>query len=1120
MKKHSTSEAAAFNPRIFVAFLLCSIGLWLAMFSVASTPSSGTLTTSSGPLNYSAGPFTVSNATPVPLVDSGPTCNGTTNPCDNYTLSVQLPSGYAAANPNAVIKVTMSWTDTGAGASDYDLYIYKGVVGNTSSGQSADAQSASGNNPEVANIGLSNPQLFKDDGSLQQYSIKIVPYTATGETVHVTIELVQGAAGGGGGGGGTFGGVDPAAPGQPRYQIFAAPPGSSAESSQGEFNIGYNPHSGRIMVMNIGPIWRLTPPELLTPAKPECCESLWEDQSATVTETGLDPILWTDQLTGRTFASNFTAGANALYAYSDNDGDAWIEVGAGSPNGGADHETIGSGPYPNSLPYNTPGGLGDPNNAVTHGHAVYYCSQDIVGPAACYRSDTLGASWGPLITLPYKGQNLPVGSFDPCGGLHGHLHVAPDGTVWLPVSQCTGQQGGSFSTDGGNTWTEFQVPNNLAGAQPATGVSQTQGADPSIAIDANSKIYYAYVNSQAGRTEGHARVAVGTLACASIDPATGARTNCSIQWGPDIDIGSTHGVINAAEIEAVGGDNGRAAVGFLGTNVGGDYQAGTFPGKWYAFIATTYDGGQTWTTVNATPNDPVQSMTGIWQQGGSGQNGDRNLLDFNEITVDSKGHALYGFSDGCVTQGCIDGSAGNDKVGFMRVARQTGGKSLYAANDTNTDLPGGPARVPKPPCLSGSRSTTESLLTWKAPDNGGANITNYKIYRSNVSGGEVFLGQTGSASTTFRDQNPTSDTHLFYRVTAVNSVGEGMTSNEIDLVAIAPPPAESACVLPGLTILRDNAGDTSVALGIVNTPAPAGSDLLSFQLAQPFQSDNVPRLVFTITTDPNPSGTAPTASAWYVALKIPGPDPAIPGDTSTVHYRGVHMAFTTPTTPIFESYTPSPNSSGGVDGRFVKPNSQIAADAGSHYDAPNGKITIIVKASDLTLAPAIAISGFVSGVSQSTDAAHIGAGATFLYDQMPDSLAFAGTYTVNSGNTCTLPTAVLTATPTSGRVPLTVNFSGAGSSDADPSDTIASYRFSFGDGAAAVTQSGPTISHSYGSIGTYTASLTVTDSRGVSSSNSATQTITVTKPTKSSPTPTPSPSATVSPSPTPKKKPH
>ena len=56
-----------------------------------------------------------------------------------------------------------------------------------------------------------------------------------------------------------------------------------------------------------------------------------------------------------------------------------------------------------------------------------------------------------------------------------------------PVNQCNGNQGGALSTDGGLTWIEFIVP----GA-----ISQSQGADPSIAIDANSDVYYAYVNNE------------------------------------------------------------------------------------------------------------------------------------------------------------------------------------------------------------------------------------------------------------------------------------------------------------------------------------------------------------------------------------------------------------------------------------------------------------------------------------------------------------------------------------------------------------------------------------------------------------------------------------------------
>jgi len=214
---------------------------------------------------------------------------------------------------------------------------------------------------------------------------------------------------------------------------------------------------------------------------------------------------------------------------------------------------------------------------VTHGHAVYYCGQTFpIGSAFCQRSDTLGASY-------LNGVAVYNGVTSNCTGLHGHIHVAPDGTAWLPVPHCDNQpptsaQGGAFSTDGGVTWTEFLVP----GSKP-----QANGADPSIAIDANNRIYFSYVNNETVPTgnplEGHARVAVGE------------RNGTTINWLYNVDLGATHGIVNAAEIEAVGGSStggntGRAAVGFLGTNVAGDYQAVGFPGIWYAFIATNYDG--------------------------------------------------------------------------------------------------------------------------------------------------------------------------------------------------------------------------------------------------------------------------------------------------------------------------------------------------------------------------------------------------------------------------------------------------------------------------------------------------------------------------------------------------
>lgn len=985
--KKTSFQSGFFNPRILIAVVLCLASAGLGWLGLASTPSTGTLSDTNTVLTYDAGPFNTANTSPVGLgqLDTGPRCDNAAFPCDNFALTVSLPAGYAVAHPNGGIKVTMFWVDTGSGKSDYDLYIYNGPNPTVDGNHPADHQSASGANPEVAVI---NPLT---DG-VSQFSIKIVPATPTQETVHVRIELLPGS----GGLNPNFGGADPTTPGVPRFQNFLAPAGTSAENgSQGEFNIGFNPHSGRIMVMNSGPIWRLTPGEVQTPSKPECCEALWEDRSANTTNTGLDPILWTDQKSGRTFVSNSTAGANVVYAYSDSDGEpsvtqptGWTEIGGSLPNGGADHETIGSGPYP------LVGGLPNPlGNAANQGEAVYYCSQDIVGPASCQRSDTLGASYGPGI-LAYNGTTTA------CGGLHGHLHVAPDGTVWLPVNQCHGAQGGALSTTAGATWNEFIVTGSL---------SQAQGADPSIAIDSDSTAYYAYVNNEpvaAGNPpEGHPHVKV------SLDHGA--------TWIRDFDLGASHGIKNAAEIEAVGGSSGRAAVGFLGTDVNGDYQAISFPGKWYAFIATTYDGGVTWNIVNATPNDPVQSMSGVWQQGGS--HTDRNLLDFNEISVDDKGRVLYGYSDGCVKPECIAGAAPNDFTAFMRVARQSGGRSIFASHDAATDTTA--AIAPKPACLSGTRDPVGSHLVWKAPDNGGSDIVNYQIFRGNLTGNEQLIGQTGSAKTEFTDTAPPTDAHLFYYVKAINSAGTGLQSNEIDLVALPLPPVESACVVPGITKLVDPAGDTSVTvINLIATPAPPGSDLLSLQLAQPLQNDGIPRLVFTINTDPNPTGTEPPGSAWYVAMKI------VNGATTT--YTGVHMAFSNPTTPVFESYTPSGNTAGGVDGRFVTPGSQKPAEPGSNYNAALGRITIIVKASDLGLQPGDAISGFLAGVSQSSDPANVGVGATALYDSMPDSLSFANSYTVVHNNTCAvLPVGIVSRQVHGSAGPFDINLplGGAGS---------------------------------------------------------------------------------------------
>jgi subtilisin len=93
-----------------------------------------------------------------------------------------------------------------------------------------------------------------------------------------------------------------------------------------------------------------------------------------------------------------------------------------------------------------------------------------------------------------------------------------------------------------------------------------------------------------------------------------------------------------------------------------------------------------------------------------------------------------------------------------------------------------PAAVPsEPQNLAATVAKRRVDLSWSAPlTDGGSAITSYRIYRGTTSGGEVFVAQ--ATSLTYRDSAVTSRTRYYYRVTAVNAVGESAYSNEISAV--------------------------------------------------------------------------------------------------------------------------------------------------------------------------------------------------------------------------------------------------------------------------------------------------------------------------------------------------
>jgi hypothetical protein len=458
----------------------------------------------------------------------------------------------------------------------------------------------------------------------------------------------------------------------PTYRQYIAPKG--AATGAGEPSIGNNWKTGNTLftanteeyVVKFGAgtssTWTLVNDDVADPSN----------------KISLDPIGFTDSVTGRTFVSQLYLACSAA-AYSDDDfsSPAVPTQGCGSLVNGFDHQTFGGGPFPEGA---------IPGPITPYPHAVYYCSQAaalLTPGATCARSDDGGLTFGPAIPI-YDGTQ--------CSGIHGHVRVGPKGTVYVPNVKCGGNQGVAVSKDGGLTWNVHRIPDSIEGT-----------SDPSVSAGKDGTVYFGY-----GDGTGKPKIAVST--------------DEGKTWSKSVDVGVPFGIKNTEFSEVIAGDGDRAAFAFLGTPTRGSTQASSFGknadgskfigAEWHMYVATTYDRGKTWTTVDATPTDPVQRGC-IWNSGGS--NPCRNLLDFNDITVDKTGHVLVGYADGCVSG---DIETGNDCIASKDVSankledhgaiiRQIGGKGLFAAYDATSTTP-----VDAPPPVTGGPPAS-------APGNGG-----------------------------------------------------------------------------------------------------------------------------------------------------------------------------------------------------------------------------------------------------------------------------------------------------------------------------------------------------------------------------------------------------------------
>ena len=435
--------------------------------------------------------------------------------------------------------------------------------------------------------------------------------------------------------------------------------------SSGEPSIGWDPKAGAALFESKTKTVRMT-----WDAKNKLTT---KDVSAPSSVRSLDPISFTDQSTHRTFVSQLVL-ACSLSSYSDDAGATWNQSEGCGPDVLLDHQSVGAGPY-------RPEGKPPTAGLTGYPHAVYYCAQNSYS-GACARSDDGGLSFLPGV----EAYNTPAnagGAADggACSALHGHLRVAPDGYVYLPLKGCGGtatvnnltnteffggQPSVSVSADNGTTWTVQKVnwPKDA---------HNSDESDPSVAPDKANAVYLGWED---GVNPSETVYGVTSAAKISVSRDHGKT------WTKPYDVSTPLGLHNVQFPEVIAGDPGRAAFAFLGTKSVGDDQHNGFLGEWHLYIATTIDGGKSWSTVDTTPKDPVQRGC-VDLQGTSNKTvqdlnicSQRNLLDFNDITVDTQGRVLAAYADGCVAA-CVTDPKSASKTSEDMVMRQASGPLLY-----------------------------------------------------------------------------------------------------------------------------------------------------------------------------------------------------------------------------------------------------------------------------------------------------------------------------------------------------------------------------------------------------------------------------------------------------------
>ncbi|MEF8874653.1 MAG: PQQ-binding-like beta-propeller repeat protein [Candidatus Thermoplasmatota archaeon] len=183
------------------------------------------------------------------------------------------------------------------------------------------------------------------------------------------------------------------------------------------------------------------------------------------------------------------------------------------------------------------------------------------------------------------------------------------------------------------------------------------------------------------------------------------------------------------------------------------------------------------------------SLVTVKWSGSDGETG----IDHYEIQINSGGWTDIGALTSYTFIDLSDGSYTVD----VKAVDGVGNTNTDTVNFTvSTTFP-----LSAPQNLQSTGGDEQIELTWDPPsDDGGSNVTEYKIYRGTTSGILTLHDSVGRNTTTYIDTGLTNGVTFYYQVSAVNSAGEGDKSAEVSATpSSSDTDGEDGGSIPGFT---------------------------------------------------------------------------------------------------------------------------------------------------------------------------------------------------------------------------------------------------------------------------------------------------------------------------------